>query len=538
MIKRTNLLKKLLLCSAFTLTFSLLCSCGSRDIDSLTTREHDEISENNSEKSESDSSDNDVTDTLEDSSNISDNLNSLLGEWKLVAICDSDTFRLPEKEYEKSSLNFYEDNNEIKADYSFSYYDYEKSVYLNIPLIEQNESFGELTQSNWHAKFDLENKVENTYSVTLESPDLLLLQIHYDYSDISDRESDSDFMDAINDTNDSEDIQTNEDTASQNNEKNSGDSETDNNDAENNSNENVDISEDQDCCMGSPDIPSYDQVYVYVPQDIEDYSGILNPYRYPNTVTVSNVKELYDAIDSRTRIILKKGKYNISDLTGSDRNRAELNSYYYDGEAFTSDEESLLVSNLDNILLEAEENSDVTITTNDAYASPLSFYNCNYVSLKGLTVGHDVEPGYCSGAVLQLDCSSNVSIDNCNLFGSGTYGIYSTYSYDIDVSNTDIYDCSYGLLWLTNTTNANFNNCTFRDSKEFTMLDLIDSSNIYFNKCKFDNNSVDDDNYSSFINSSEYSEIIFKNCIFTNNHYKTFATFQPEMINCSIKDNN
>ncbi len=48
---------------------------------------------------------------------------------------------------------------------------------------------------------------------------------------------------------------------------------------------------------------------------------------------------------------------------------------------------------------------------------------CDGAVLKGLVLGHEVEKGECDANVLKLLTSQSVTVENCSLFGCGTYGI-------------------------------------------------------------------------------------------------------------------
>lgn len=503
---KTKYISSVMLLS-FGLSFSLMCGCSSdKNQDNSTT-----ISAKN-EQSVNDSSEytNDSNTTENSTSNqknieepvIEDNLKALLGEWKLVASNDENFFRTTDDE-EISKINFYEKDGNIQADYSYSYYEYSHDIFLNTPLIYNNKSMGKLTSSNWYAELDLKDNVTSKYYVTLENPDILLVQVHSEYN--------------YNDSSNQEDYDYSEE--------------------ENNEDSLVEDEDSESSDMGdSNNTESYDVAYVYVKSNVENYVDIIEPYQYLTTVTVSNIKELYDAIDSRTHIILKSGNYIISRLTEKERNRKKLNTVIYDGEEYVSTDQNIKFNGFDNIYIEAEEGANVSITTEDPYCAPFAFSDCQNIILKGITFGHDVEPGYCTGSVIYLDGCSKITIDSCKLFGCGTYGVDAYNSYDLKVSDSEIYECSYGLISLMECSNSTFFNCTFRDSKEYSMIYIPTSYNTCFKNCKFLNNKITDD-YSPFIDTNEYSNTTFENCDFKGNVYSTFSNQNLKMIHCSINDN-
>nr|MCR5419527.1 hypothetical protein [Lachnospiraceae bacterium] len=112
-----------------------------------------------------------------------------------------------------------------------------------------------------------------------------------------------------------------------------------------------------------------------------------------DTVTVSNEKELLNNITNNRKIILKEGTYDLSKMPSS-----VINNNYVDFEY-----DHYKIEHVSNLCFEAEEGAKVLICVKDPYAPVLDFTDCNHISLRGLTAGHDVEPGTCSGSVLYFN---------------------------------------------------------------------------------------------------------------------------------------
>lgn len=161
-----------------------------------------------------------------------------------------------------------------------------------------------------------------------------------------------------------------------------------------------------------------------------DIEAAINEYRYKDTITVSNIKEFYNVLGSNRRIILKEGTYNFSELPEEDRDSSneEINwRYSYD----ENDEYNFAYSPADqaylycvrNLIIEGEEGAEVHICTEDPYLAPLEFSGADHITLKNLKIGHAVEQGFCTGAVTTFSSCNKVNIDNCRLYGCGTYGV-------------------------------------------------------------------------------------------------------------------
>lgn len=280
--------------------------------------------------------------------------------------------------------------------------------------------------------------------------------------------------------------------------------------------------------------------YIYVDSDGEGYSytSVTTSYylqegneklndpenlRYFDTVTVSSAAELLNSIHNNRRIILESGTYNLSAVPKSEITNPVIGEGY----------EAPAVYGVSNVSIEADKGADVLICVDDPYDPVMWFGNCYYLSFAGLTVGHDVEPGYCSGSVLYFDNVTGLNIDDCRLYGSGTYGIEASYTYDMNVTNTDIYECTYGLLDFRYAGTTYFNNCTFRDSSDMDMLCMYNAYDVLFEDCEFKNNRCDWEGC-DFVSMNEYSNVTFRNCTFANNTYDEFADRDVVLENCTI----
>ncbi len=248
---------------------------------------------------------------------------------------------------------------------------------------------------------------------------------------------------------------------------------------------------------------------------------------YLDTVTVSNATELLNSIRNNRRIILKAGEYNFSAVSDKDVTNSMLKSEYGAYE----------VQDAYNLCLEAEDGADVQFCIEDPYMPVVSFECGRNIKLSGITAGHKVEPGYCSGSVLRFDNVSGIDIDSCNLYGCGTYGLEASYCYDINVTNTDIYECTYGLVSLIGSGDTLFENCTLRDSKDLSMITLESVYNINFENCEFRNNVSDAFDGVYFVQLGEYDSATFKKCSFVNNRFNAFSNYEVTMEDCT-SDNN
>ena len=87
-----------------------------------------------------------------------------------------------------------------------------------------------------------------------------------------------------------------------------------------------------------------------------DIDDIILKYRYNNTVNVSNIRELYEAISDNTRIILEAGTYNISQLPFEQRHNDKINYVYNDEtwEPVFYDRDTICVTSVNNLSIVSE----------------------------------------------------------------------------------------------------------------------------------------------------------------------------------------
>lgn len=285
--------------------------------------------------------------------------------------------------------------------------------------------------------------------------------------------------------------------------------------------------------------------HYYFKKSDSDLEAAIDEYRYAETITVSNISELYNAIGDNRRIILKEGTYNFSELTDADRDEsiACVNhrcEYDSDGEyrLMYFPDDQIYCYQVKNMIIEGEEGAEVHLCTEDELLAPIAFSGCEHITLRNLKIGHMVEPGLCSGSVTFFTSCSNVDVENCRLYGCGTYGVEAEYSYNINVKDCDIYECSYGLVSFRACSDSEINDCTLRDSESLTMFSFDGGGDIRINNCSITGNQATGWDDLSFISSVDgYGEITFNDCTFKDNKYFKFTTGDNiKFNNCDIEE--
>ena len=158
-------------------------------------------------------------------------------------------------------------------------------------------------------------------------------------------------------------------------------------------------------------------------------------------VHVSTVDEFLNALAPDTEIILDAEFYDLSTATGYETKNG---TYYRWEEVF--DGVQLTIQNLSNLTIRAE-GDDIkahTVSARPRYAHVIKFENCSNIMVEGFTSGHTVEPGSCCGVV----------------------GVWAENTKGIQVTNSDIYECSWGGVYMMFCKDVTFNGNTIRDLGE------------------------------------------------------------------------
>lgn len=214
-------------------------------------------------------------------------------------------------------------------------------------------------------------------------------------------------------------------------------------------------------------------------------------------VHVSTVDEFLKALAPDTEIILDAEFYDLSTATGYG---TQSGTYYRWEEVF--DGVQLTIQNLNNLTIHAE-GDDIkahTVSARPRYAHVIKFENCSNIMVEGFTAGHTIEPGSCTGGVIGFNNCEDVLVNNCGLYGCGVVGVWAENTKGIQVTNSDIYECSWGGVYMMFCKDVTFNGNTIRDlGEEFmgqwsdgTPFMLHDTTGITINGEKMRDNYIGD----------------------------------------------
>ena len=226
------------------------------------------------------------------------------------------------------------------------------------------------------------------------------------------------------------------------------------------------------------------------------------------SITVFNVEQLVAVIAPGQDVVLAQGVYNIYDyFVFSD---AEPNGEYWYYSWGT-----LTLIGLTDFTIRAMEDNTAELVTEDAYADVLKLSGCENIGLYGLTMGHAVEPGRCSGGVLELTDCRDIRMQGLDLYGCGTYGLIADHTIGITAESCILRECSYGIMNLYTCSDVEFRHCTMQDCygyeqlalhytaadfiecnftgnySEYGLFSVNDTNSITFSGCEFDDWALD-----------------------------------------------
>ena len=240
-------------------------------------------------------------------------------------------------------------------------------------------------------------------------------------------------------------------------------------------------------------------------------------------LTVNTSEEFIQAIGDDRKIVLKSGEYNLSKLKKGNKH-VSIESF--------NNSPNIRIAGVKNLHIQAE--GDVHIYIENEFHPVLSFENCYNISLSGARLGHQIEKGVCEGSVIYLENNVYCNIKNCDLYGSGTYGVESKFNSRVILEDCNIRECTYGILFLQNTYDAGFYQCDFFENGDMDLCHFSNCNHIVIQNCVFRENKSNNEwgpyfffNTSGFHPQVEIIKCIFQDCSSTYiSNYKGGVTFK------------
>lgn len=197
-----------------------------------------------------------------------------------------------------------------------------------------------------------------------------------------------------------------------------------------------------------------------------------------DTVRVNSVIQLVDSLRSDCMFILEPGQYVLSnhptvqalDVSQTHKDvRLGEHVRYSSGEGFT-------LYLLKNVRLEgAGASPSETLLSSALMADEvLTILGCEGIQLKNLQFSHDTGgEGNIKGGLVKISQSTSVKVDHCELFGRAAVGLSTWRSKKVELSDSKIENCSYGVCDLKDSWTIRISNCSFSANKGCQQLWLM-----------------------------------------------------------------
>ena len=147
-----------------------------------------------------------------------------------------------------------------------------------------------------------------------------------------------------------------------------------------------------------------------------------------------------------------------------------------------TDGQQLALLNMSNLVIRGEQNSSIEVDPRYSYC--IYFINCDHCEVQNLTIGH-TEGGFCSGGVIGVRGGRQNVVKDCDLYGCGTYGLDLIETTDFSLINSNIHDCTYGIMQLRSCVAVKFNKCDFFNNREYSLIEGWGNEGLTFDDCRF-----------------------------------------------------
>lgn len=210
------------------------------------------------------------------------------------------------------------------------------------------------------------------------------------------------------------------------------------------------------------------------------------------TVLVHNVKEMMEALDDHTEVILAPGRYNLSTWLASTAADQVIHRFPWNPMSppgLYMAYEDLELAGFQDLTIRGQDTEKITaeIVTEDPYTPVLHFRNCQNFRLAHLRVGHSLQAGRCSGAVLKLDLVQDARLENLDLYGCGTYGYEALGCESVTLRDSVIRSCTYGLINAIECRDMKIIRTLFKDTSTNLPLFAVGQSRLELVDCTFQN---------------------------------------------------
>jgi hypothetical protein len=171
---------------------------------------------------------------------------------------------------------------------------------------------------------------------------------------------------------------------------------------------------------------------------------------------VTNAGQLLGSLGSGRTLQLAPGIYNLSQVRWGDLPHVTWRPVF--------DGEEILIHDLADITLRGDSKNQVVIVVDPRAAGVLSFEKVDGLRLENIELRHTGGNKECTGGVLSLRDVNRVTVDRCQLLGSGREGLNMRGVKNFRFGNSEIRDCVNSVMTVIDSHNLTFENSRFVDN--------------------------------------------------------------------------
>jgi hypothetical protein len=208
-------------------------------------------------------------------------------------------------------------------------------------------------------------------------------------------------------------------------------------------------------------------------------------------IVVKNTKEFILALDNNVTIIIDADQLDVS----STNLKKYIQLIPANKAKSIKIHNSIELNEIENLTIKGKKNTKLWSSV--AIDDIMSFDNCKNIRLENITLVHQIDKNdTCKGDVLQFSYSSNITLFNCNLDGSGRVGLSAEETKNIICEEVTITNCSLNAISITSESELYMKNSLIHSNtmQSTSVVEALYGSKIHFESCNFYNNFIEDKN--------------------------------------------
>jgi len=198
-------------------------------------------------------------------------------------------------------------------------------------------------------------------------------------------------------------------------------------------------------------------------------------------IEVRTARELIAAIGSERVIRLAPGEYVLPYLRKTEAKTAT---------EYVSCPGYLVLHDLRNLTIEGLGEKKVQIVSEMSDAPVLVFRDSTGIELRNIEAGHTAEVCGEPADVLTIENCRDIRVEDCVLYGTGSVGLRLKDVDGFEFVNSEITDCSLGIMTVTGSRRLAFRESRFHSNRSYKGIAIRGSTDVFFGRCEMTENNA------------------------------------------------